>query len=238
MKKNLLILLTLVFAFRLAAQRKPNLNTITRKPNLYKSNFNNDYSGSFTFGILRFKGELDQTTKNKSISKNITLNKRLSESWLLSTKVSFGELHGQGILYDWDYEITSNYQFENYFSAYSILLKKQINRTRDNKSSSFRINTAVGLGVITSKVNSRPDNTLLIEYKDNFNTFFIPFTLDFEYFITPKVGLIITSELNYCFSDAIDLAAEFNLDNRIQIKNLSQFDIFTGYTAGICIKLE
>lgn len=238
MKKILLILLSCIFTLQLVAQRKPNFNTIDRKAGLYKSNFNNDYSASFTYGLLGFNGDLDQTTRDKSISKNITINKRLSEGWLLSTKVSFGELYGQGILYDWDYEISSNYQFENHFSAYSILLKKQINRTREKKSSSFRINTALGLGVMTSKINSRPDNTLLPEYQANFNAFIIPLTIDFEYFITTQIGLIIASELNYCFSDGIDLAAEFDLASRIQIKNLSQFDIYSGITAGICIKLE
>jgi hypothetical protein len=231
MKNNLLILFC-IFSVQLIAQRRPNLNTINRKVNLYKNSYHNDYSASFTSGVLVFRGDLKETTENQSTNETITINKRFKNNLSLCTKVSFGELYGQGILYDWDYDMTSNYKFNNSFSAYSLLIKRQINNTK----SSTRFNTAIGLGVITSKVKSIPNNTILPTFNSNFNTLFIPITLDFEYFFTSHFGITIASELNYCFSDKMDQAAEFI--DEVQIKNLKKMDVFTSYTAGICIKLE
>ena len=75
MKKNLLILLTLVFAFQLAAQRKSNFNTIDRKTSLFNNAYKNTYSASFTYGVLGFNGDLSEATSNNSSTKNITINK-------------------------------------------------------------------------------------------------------------------------------------------------------------------
>ena len=181
---------------------------------------------------MAFKGDLKETTENQSTIQTITINKRIRKGLSLSTRVSFGELYGQCILNDLDFDITSNYKFNNSFSDYSLLMKRQIN----NQKSSVRFNTAIGLGVISSKVNSIPDNSILPTYYSNFNTLFIPITLDFEYFFTSHFGITIGSELNYFFSDMIDYAAEFI--DEVQIKNLNKMDVFTGFTAGICIKLE
>ena len=232
MKKIIFLLFTCLISLQVSAQRRPNINTINRKANLYKNIYKNDYSGSFTYGILAFRGELRETSENQSIIKTITINKRFKKGLSLSTKVSFGELYGQGILYNWDYDMTSNYKFNNSFSAYSVLMKKQIN----NQESSVRFSTAIGLGVITSKVKSIPDIAILPVFNSNFNTLFIPLTLSVEYFFTSQFGITIASEFNYCFTDRMDNAAVF-LD-KVQIKNITKMDIFTGYTAGICIKLE
>ena len=233
MKKNLLILLTLVFAFQLAAQRKSNFNTIDRKAGLFNNAYKNTYSASFTYGVLGFKGDLAEATSNQSITKNITINKQINAGLSLSTKVSFGELFGQGEVYNWDYDFTANNEFSNSFLAYSLLIKKQLNGKIVSKSRTFKINLATGLGVISSEVNLHPDYFAIPDSQLNFKTLYIPFSLDFEYFFTPHFGLIIATELNYCFSDKIDLHGV-----ELRPKTLTKMDVFTGYTAGICIKLE
>ena len=75
MKKNLLILVSLVFACQLVAQRQSNFNTIDLKASLFNNTYKNTYSASFTYGVLGFNGDLSEATSNNSSTKNITINK-------------------------------------------------------------------------------------------------------------------------------------------------------------------
>ena len=234
MRKLVLLLLLCVFSLPLLAQRKSNFNTIDRKAGLFNNTYKNTYSGSFTYGILSFNGDLGQTTETQSTTKNITINKQINADLSMSTKVSFGELYGQGDVYNSEYDYTTNNVFSNSFLATSLMVKKQLNGDKESKSRTFKINLAAGLGLISSEINLHPDYSVYQDSYSNFKTFFIPINLDFEYFFTPHFGLIIASELNYCFSDKMDLeGVEFS-----GLKDLTKMDVFTGFTAGICIKLE
>ena len=230
MKKNLLILVTLVFAFQLAAQRKSNFNTIDRKAGLFNNAYKNTYSASFTYGTLIFRGDLDLLTEEQSNTKDITINKQVNASLTLSTKISIGEIYGRGEIYNEDYDFTTNNEFSNSFLAYSLLVKKQLNGKKESKSKTFKINAATGLGIISSEVNLHPDYFAIPDSQLNFKTLYIPFLFEFEYFFTPHFGFTIATELYYCFSDQMDLH-EVNL-------HPSTPDYFASYTAGICIKLE
>lgn len=226
--------MTCVFSLQLLAQRKSNFNTIDRKAGLFNNAYKNTYSASFTYGVLGFNGDLSEKTENQSSTKNITISKQINADLSLSTKVSFGELYGQGDVYNSEFELTTNNEFSNSFLAYSLLVKKQLNGEKESNSRTFKINLASGLGVISSEVRLHPDYYVYPYSYLNFKTFFIPINLDFEYFFTPHFGLIIASELNYCFSDKMDLeGVEFR-----GLKQLTKLDVFTGFTAGICIKLE
>ena len=234
MRKLVLLLFLCVFSLQLLAQRKSNFNTIDRKAGLFDNVYKNTYSASFTYGVLGFNGDLIEKTENQSTTKNITINKQVNAGLSLSTKVSFGELYGQGDVYNSEYDFTTNNVFSNSFLATSLMVKKQLNGNKESKSRTFKINLAAGLGLISSKVNLHPDYSIVQDSYSNFKTFFIPINLDFEYFFTPHFGLIIATELNYCLSDKMDLeGVGFS-----RLKDLPKLDIFTGYTAGICIKLE
>jgi hypothetical protein len=205
MKKNLLILVTLVFAFQLAAQRKSNFNTIDRKAGLFNNAYKNTYSASITYGTLIFGGNLDLPTDEQSNTKNITINKQVNARLTLSTKISVGELYGQGEIYNGEFQFTTNNEFSNSFLAYSLLIKKQLNGKKESKSKTFKINAATGLGIISSEVNLHPDYFAIPDSQLNFKTLYIPISFDFEYFLTPNFGFTIATELCYCFSDQMDL---------------------------------
>ena len=233
MKKILLILLSSVLTLQATAQRKPNSTTVNRKAGLFKNAYKNDYSGSFNYGVLSFKGDISTATEKQSITKNFTLNKRINAGISLSTKVSIGEIYGQGDVYLSEYDSISNNTFSNKFFSYSFLVKKQVNRSKESQSRAFRINIATGIGIISSEVNLQTDHFSVLDTKSNFKRAYIPLVLDFEYFFTPHFGLIIASELNYCFSDYINLQGV-----KLRPETLTKMDVFTGFTAGICIKLE
>jgi len=233
MKKILLILLSCVLTIQASAQRQANSTTVNRKAGLFKNAYKNDFSGSFTYGIIGFGGDLSTATEEQSFTKNFTLNKRINAGITLSTKVSTGQIHGQGDVYNSEHEYTSNNTFSNKFLAYGFLVKKQLNNTKESNSRVFKINIATGLGVISSEVNLHPDHFSVPDSKLNFKTAYIPIVLDFEYFFTPHIGFILSSELSYFFSDKIDLHGV-----NFGPKTLTKMDLFTGYTAGICIKLE
>lgn len=232
MKKLVFLLLTCVCSLQLMAQREANFNTIDRKAGLFNNQYKNSFSGSLTYGILHFKGDLSNIT-DQSTTKNITLNKRINNSLSLCTKVSFGELFGSGEVYNRQYNLTTNSHFKNSFLAYGILVKKQINTELEPNSMGFKINIASGLGIIASEVHLRSEYFTIPDEQLNSKKIFIPFTLDFEYFFTPNFGLTAATELNYCFNDKLDLSGV-----NLTVFTLTKMDIFTGYTAGICIKLK
>ena len=233
MKKLVLLLLLCAFSLPLLAQRKPNFNTIDRKAGLYNNAYKKTYSVSFTYGVLVFHGDLSGKTENQSTTKNITINKQINAGLSLSAKASFGELYGQGDIYNSYNNFTTNNVFSNSFLATSIMVKKQVNRTKESNSKVFKVNVAAGVGAISSEVNLYPDHLSARNRNINKKKPYIHLVLDFEYFFTPHIGLIIASELSYCFTDEIDLHGV-----RIGPKTLTKMDLFTGYTAGICIKLE
>ena len=232
MKKLISLILTCVCSFQLMAQRKANFNTVDRKVGLFNNQYKNSFSGSFTYGILNFKGDLAKIT-DQSTTKNITLNKRINGNLSLSTKVSFGELFGSGEVYNLTYDLTTESHFKNSFSTYGLLVKKQINKELEPNSSGFKINIATGLGVIASEIYLHSEYFTIPDEQLNSKKLFIPLTLDFEYFFTPHFGFTVATELNYCFNDKLDLYGV-----KLHPSTLTQMDMFTGYTAGICIKLK
>ena len=205
MKKIIFLLFTCLISLQVSAQRKSNFNTIDRKAGLFNNAYKNTYSASITYGVLNFKGDLSIPTADQSTTKNFTFNKQINAGLSLSTKVSFGKLYGEADIYNLEYNFTSNNQFSNSFLAYSLLVKKQINKVKEGNSRTFRVNAATGLGILSSEVNLHPEYFAIPDTQLNFKTFYIPLNLDFEYFFTPHFGLIIASEFNYCFSDKIDL---------------------------------
>ena len=231
MKKLVLLLLLCAFSLPLLAQRKPNFNTIDRKAGLYNNAYKKTYSVSFTYGVLVFHGDLSGKTENQSTTKNITINKQINAGLSLSAKASFGELYGQGDIYNSYNNFTTNNVFSNSYLATSIMVKKQVNKTKESNSRVFNINVAAGIGIISSEINLYPEHLPVL--KRNMKKPYTHLVLDFKYFFSPHIGLIIASELSYCISDRIDLHG-VNLGP----KTLTKMDLFTGYTAGICIKLE
>ncbi len=233
MKKIVLLFFTCLFCLQVNAQRKSNFNTIDRKAGLFNNTYKNTYSASISYGLLNFNGDLSKPTSDQSTVKILSFTKQINAGFSLGTKVHFGKLYGSAEIYNLQYDFTSTNTFSNAFLAYSLLVKKQLNKQKESSKHTFRINAATGLGILSSEVMLHVDYFALPDTQLNFKTFYIPLNLDFEYFFSPHFGLLLATELNYCFSDKLDL---YGLD--FGPTTLTKMDVFTSFTAGICIKLE
>jgi len=236
MKKVYFLLFTCLFSLQLVGQIRSNFNSTNRKVGLYNNTYKNAYSANISYGILEFKGDLDEKTDERSTTTNLTINKRVSAGMSLTTKVSIGHLYGKGDTYNYSYDFSESREseFSNSFLAYSFLVKKQLIKQKESNMNMLRINLAAGLGVISSKVKLHSENFYWPDTQDNFKTVFIPITLDFEYYLTPYFGFNLAAELNYCFSDRLDLYE----GGKVGLNDSPKIEYFTGYTAGISFKID
>lgn len=226
MKRTLLLLFLSIIQISIA-QVRPKFNTVERNFGLSKGGeYKNAITASFSTGTSSFMGDLDNTPSlNESRhTYNLVVNKQYSKRFSIQAKASYGSLLGDG------YSSNANLFISDFF-AYSassrIHLSAKKKEKEDGKESKVKLYSSVGLGYYQSKVDLRTisENNLVLH--QSVNTVYLPSSLEVEIFLSKYVGLMAAADVNYFFSDQLDLTDAFG-----------NWDAFFCSRFGLCFKFE
>jgi|ETNmetMinimDraft_23_1059889.scaffolds.fasta_scaffold19760_3 hypothetical protein len=210
-------------------QVKAKFHTVERHMGLYDSPYKNSISGSFSYGPSIFMGDQYQRNSRLAPSQtfNFTVNKKIAERFSISVQAVMGELTGSGMFFDnptYAYTDFSN----NYFS-FSILAREHFIKkgTNFNPNKKFQIHSSIGIGYMVSDVSVTTPYTNEIKIHQNVEALIIPGSLEFSYFIYENLGLMCTGDINYFYTDELDLKISNN-----------DADFFLSTRIGMCFKFE
>lgn len=211
------------------AQVKAKFHTVDRHAQLYDSPYKHAITGSFSYGQSIFMADLDQKNSRLAANQafNFTVNKKIADRFSISTQFTAGELNGSGVYFDGNTSAFSD--FTNNYYSFSILSREHfIRKTKEfDPNKKFQIHSSIGIGILVSNILIETPFSDVISVHKTTERIFIPGTLEFSYFITEHLGLMCAGDINYFYSDELDL----------HIANSNE-DYFLSARFGMCFKFE
>jgi hypothetical protein len=207
--KRILLLIFLGIIQISIAQVRPKFNTVERNFGLSKGGeYKNAITASFSIGSTTFMGDLDNTPSlnGNRQTYNIVANKQISKLISLQARVAYGSLLG-------DDNTSFSNQFSSDFFSYSASSRFRVSNKKKGKEnakeSKVKLYTLLGLGYYQSVVDLRRLNENTTIQHQTVNTVYLPTSLELEIFLSKQVGLMAAADMNYFFTDKLDLTSAF-----------------------------
>ena len=225
----LLFIICICSIQNIIGQNKAKFNTDERHIGLYDSPYKNSISGSFSYGPSIFMGDQDQRNSRLAPSQtlNLTVNKKIAERFSISAQVAMGELTGSGIFFD--DPIYAQTDFSNNYFSFSILTREHFIKKRAvfDTNKKFEIHSSIGIGYMVSDISVATPFSNEIKIHKTVETLIIPGSLELSYFISDNLGVMCTGDINYFYTDELDLKIANN-----------DADFFLSTRIGMCFKFE
>jgi len=210
-------------------QIKAKFHTVDRHMGLYDSPYSNSISGSFSSGPSLFMGDQNQRNTRLAPSQtvNLTVNKKIADRFSISVQAAMGELTGSGMFFSnptYAYTDFSNNYFSISIQAREHFIKKGADFDPNKK---FQIHSSIGIGYMVSDISVTTPYTNEIEIHQKVEALIIPGSLEFSYFISDNFGVMCTGDINYFYTDELDLKISNN-----------DADFFISARMGLCFKFE
>jgi len=210
-------------------QNKAKFHTVERHIGLYDSPYKNSISGSFSYGPSIFMGDQYQRNSRLAPSQtlNFTVNKKIADRFSISIQAVMGELTGSGMFFD--NPIYAHTDFSNNYFSFSILTREHFIKKGDNfdPNKKFQIHSSIGIGYMVSDISVATPFSNEIKIHQNVEALIIPGSLEFSYFISDNIGVMCTGDINYFYTDELDLKISNN-----------DADFFLSARMGMCFKFE